>query len=152
MLKRLLQNNPSSLPQVLDLIGQQSPALLADIHNNNEAFIAMMNEPIDESVAAPPVPAPSSAARGGPGPGLGAGPPVDAAGMIAMLSSIPPAQRAQFAQSMGMTAEQLESFMTMVSSMPPEALQGMLSGAGQGHTQSISVRFVFLFEVCLYVW
>ena len=59
----LVQTNPGALSQVLDLIGmyilshltylltgQQSPQLLADIHANNEAFIAMMNEPIEVNI------------------------------------------------------------------------------------------------------
>mmetsp|Transcript_28285 Transcript_28285/g.38939 ORF Transcript_28285/g.38939 Transcript_28285/m.38939 type:complete len:432 (-) Transcript_28285:295-1590(-) len=131
MLKRLLQQNPGSLPQVLDLIGQQSPSLLADIHANNDAFVAMMNEPIVESAAAPaPTPAPQ---RLPPAASFGGGmPPVDAASMIQMLSGMPPNQRAQFAATLGMTPEQLESFMTMMSSMPPEALQSILAGASGG--------------------
>eukprot|EP01036_Dinobryon_divergens_P030889 gene30889-40202_t len=130
MLKRLLQENPGSLPQVLDLIGQQSPALLAAIHANNEAFITMMNEPIQESAAAA-TGAPAAAAvpsLGGPGGPAG----LDAASMISMLGNLPPAQRAQFAQTLGMTPEQMESFMQMMSSMPPDALQSILSGAGGG--------------------
>lgn len=130
MLKQLVQTNPDSLAQVLDLIGQQSPQLLADIHANNEAFIAMMNEPIEERpvTAAAPVSAPAPSAFPNP-PSSGAN---DAANMIRMMSSLPPAQRAQFAQSLGMSPEQLEGFVSMMSSMPPEELQNMLSGAGLG--------------------
>lgn len=123
-LKTLLQRNPACLPEVLDVIGQQSPALLAEIHANNEAFIAMMNEPIQPAATA--VPPPPSASAGSAS--------LDAANMVRMLGSLQPAQRAQFAQSMGMSPDQLESFMTMMSSMPPEALQSILGGEGTTST------------------
>jgi UV excision repair protein RAD23 len=35
-LKQLLQSNPAALSQVLDVIGQQNPTLLAAIHANND--------------------------------------------------------------------------------------------------------------------
>lgn len=119
MLKQLVQQNPASLPQVLDLIGQQDPALLATIHANNEAFIAMMNEPI---VEAPPAQQQAPAAA--------ANPMADPTQMVQMLAQMQPAQRAQFAQTLGMTPAQLEGFMQMMSSIPPEQLQQMLAGAG----------------------
>lgn len=126
MLKQLVQQNPAALSQVLDLIGQQNPALLAAIHENNEAFIALMNEPITDAPATqqtPPLhpspqPTPHHDHHGDP------------TQMIQLLSSLPPAQRAQFAQSMGMSPEQLEGFMTMISSMPPEDLRNIFGGAG----------------------
>jgi len=76
MLKQLVQANPAALSQVLDLIGQQSPELLAAIHANNDAFIAMMNEPIVDAPAPAPEmptgmpgmpPMPNMAALGGMG-------------------------------------------------------------------------------------
>lgn len=54
-LKRLVQRDPTQLSRVLQMIGQQSPNLLARIHENQGDFIALMNEPVDE--AAPPAPA-----------------------------------------------------------------------------------------------
>ncbi len=122
MLKQLVQTNPASLSQVLDLIGQQDPALLALIHANNEAFIAMMNEPIVEQPAQPAVAPPAF--------GGGANPMADPTQMIQMLGSMPPAQRAQFAQTLGMTPAQLEGFMQMMASVPPDQLQQMMAGAG----------------------
>lgn len=119
MLKQLVQQNPASLPQVLDLIGQQDPALLATIHANNEAFIAMMNEPI---VEAPPTQQQA--------PAIAANPMADPTQMVQMLAQMQPAQRAQFAQTLGMTPAQLEGFMQMMSSIPPDQLQQMLAGAG----------------------
>lgn len=130
MLKQLVQQNPAALSQVLDLIGQQNPALLAAIHENNEAFIALMNEPITETPPAQQIPqanrnpqlTPQHHDHGDPSQ------------MIQLLSSLPPAQRAQFAQSMGMSPEQLEGFMTMISSMPPEDLRNIFGGGGGGAT------------------
>lgn len=129
MLKQLVQQNPAALSQVLDLIGQQNPALLQAIHENNEAFIAMMNEPITEgsgpaTPASPPVAVPSAA-------GHGENPLSDPAQMVQFLSSLPPSQRGQFAQTMGMSPEQLESFIQMMSSIPPSELQHIMGGAGR---------------------
>ena len=100
MLKQLIQSNPASLPQVLNLIGQQNPSLLQAIHSNESDFLAMMNEPITEQasvsqVIPPTPPAPSTSAP-------------STAQMINILSSMPAAQRSQFAQTMGMSPEQLE--------------------------------------------
>lgn len=132
MLKQLVQQNPAALSQVLDLIGAQSPALLAAIHANNEAFIAMMNEPITETPAQPPA-APPAPAFGGANP-LG-----DPAEIIQSLASLPPAQRAQFAQMMNMSPEQLEGFMNMVGSLPPTELRNILGGAGAGRADPPNV-------------
>lgn len=63
-LKRLVQRDPAMLSNVLQMIGQQSPTLLARIHENQGEFIALMNEPVDES--APP------AAAAAPAGGMGA--------------------------------------------------------------------------------
>ena len=95
-LKQLIQQNPAALPQVLALIGQQSPALLEAIHANNDAFLAMMNEPITATPAAPVATAPSSA-MGAPA-GTGGGNPAQ---MVQMLAAMPPEQRAMFAQTLG---------------------------------------------------
>eukprot|EP01034_Spumella_vulgaris_P021401 gene21401-27431_t len=124
MLKQLVQQNPAQLPQVLDLIGQQDPALLAAIHANNDTFIAMMNEPVVQTPA--PTNAPAYGAPGGPNP------LADPTQMIQMLGTMAPAQRAQFAQTLGMTPAQLEGFMQMMANMPPDQLQHMLAGAGAG--------------------
>lgn len=120
MLKQVVQQNPAALSQVLDLIGAQSPDLLAAIHANNEAFIAMMNEPIVDTPAPAPVPQAPPAAPTGP---LG-----DPAQMMQMLAALPAPQRAQFAQSMGLSPQQFEGFMQMMAQMPPEELNQMLSG------------------------
>lgn len=118
-LKQLVQQNPAALPQVLNLIGQQSPQLLTAIHANNEAFLAMMNEPISNTPTQVAQPFPPSAM----------GNPAD---MVQMLAAMPAAQRAQFAQSLGMSPDQLNTFMQMVSSMPPDQLNQMMSSMNGG--------------------
>jgi len=122
-LKQLVQQNPAALPQVLTLIGNQNPELLAAIHANNDAFIAMMNEPITE---APPAVAANPITAGGPG-----GMP-DPAAMMQMLASMPAQQRAMFAQQLGMAPEQLEGVMQMMASMPPGQMENILNQAGMG--------------------
>jgi hypothetical protein len=52
--------------------------------------------------------------------------------MVQMLNGMPAPQRAQFAQSLGMSPEQLTGFMQMVSSLPPDQLQNMMSSMGRG--------------------
>lgn len=47
-LRRLVQQNPSSLPQILQVIGQTHPQLLTWIQNNQQDFLSFMNEPIPE--------------------------------------------------------------------------------------------------------
>lgn len=124
MLKQLVQQNPGALSQVLDLIGQQSPELLAAIHANNDAFIAMMNEPIVDT----PPPAPTPAAAAAP-PAGGMGGPNPAA-IMQMMAAMPAAQRAQFAAQLGMAPEQLEGMMQMMASMPPEQMEQLMGQVG----------------------
>lgn len=69
-LKRLVQRDPTMLTHVLQMIGQQSPNLLARIHENQQQFIELMNEPVDESAAAS-TPAMSGGAMGGLGSSMG---------------------------------------------------------------------------------
>eukprot|EP01038_Epipyxis_sp_PR26KG_P011441 gene11441-15328_t len=128
MLKQLIQQNPASLPQVLDLIGQQNPTLLAAIHADESGFISMMNEPITNTPA-PTTSAPSTNNLIPPGAGGGGPDPMQ---MIQMLAAMPPAQRAAFAETLGMSPAQLEGFMTMMAQMPPAELQSMLSAGGLG--------------------
>jgi UV excision repair protein RAD23 len=119
-LKQLIQSNPAALPQVLQLIGQQSPQLLEAIHANNDAFLAMMNEPIT-AAPAPAAAAPSSAAARDMG---------NPAQMIQALATMPAEQRAAFAQSLGMTPEQLQGMMQMMAMMPPGQLEQAMAGMG----------------------
>lgn len=124
LLRQTVQQDPAQLPAILNVIGQQQPELLAAIHANEAAFLAMMNEPISASQAAASSGA-SRAAHPMANPG-------DPAAMIGMLAQLPEEQRAHFAQSIGMSPQQLAQFMQMVSSMPPDALSSLLSQGGLG--------------------
>lgn len=123
-LKQLVQSNPAALPQVLTLIGQQSPQLLEAIHAHNEEFLTLMNEPI----SATPTPLPAAPVTADPSGGEGP----SASQISALLTALPPDQRAAFAQSVGMTPEQLQTFMQIMSTIPPEQLQQMMPGLGMG--------------------
>ena len=128
-LQRLVQSNPAALTQVLEAIGQQDADLLATIHANHDAFVAMMNEPIVEQPANQDANVPP-AMRGMPG--AGGISEVNPAQLVQMLMALPEEQRNQAAASMGMTAEQLNQFTAALSSMPPEQLQevqNMMAGA-----------------------
>jgi UV excision repair protein RAD23 len=125
MLKRLVQQNPASLGRVLEAIGQQNPELLRAIHGNQQAFLAMMNEPIVDD-------APTGAGRapGGPaGTGSAGGSMRNPAELLQMLMGMPEEMRGQAAQALGMTPEQLQGFTQMLASMPPEQLQQVLGSA-----------------------
>ena len=50
-MRRLVQDNPSSLPQLLAQIGEQSPGLLALITAHQEEFLRILNEPITDGGA-----------------------------------------------------------------------------------------------------
>ena len=51
-LRRVLQTNPGALPQVLAQIGAQDAALLGAIHENEQAFHALMGTLVHEPQAA----------------------------------------------------------------------------------------------------
>lgn len=121
MLKQLIQSNPSSLPQVLNLIGQQNPSLLEAIHQNERDFLAMMNEPIGANSQPPAVSALPQSPGGQPNP----------AQIIQALSSLPESQRAQFAQSIGISPDQLGAFMQTLAQLPPGQLEQMMGSGGQ---------------------
>ncbi|CAM9117389.1 unnamed protein product [Choristocarpus tenellus] len=129
-LKRLVQRDPASLQTVLQLIGQQSPRLLARIHENQEEFISLMNEPVEE---APPasVPPPPASGLGGLAPMMGAG-MGNPAQMAQILQSLTPAQRAQWAASMGVSPEQLAQVSQVIGNMPPDQLQQLMNMVGGG--------------------
>ncbi|XP_033738013.1 UV excision repair protein RAD23 homolog B-like [Pecten maximus] len=64
-MRRLIHQNPSLLPQLLQQIGQSNPQLLQLISRNQERFIEMLNEPIGEE---------EQQAEGGGMPGVGGAP------------------------------------------------------------------------------
>lgn len=47
-LRRLVQQNPSALPQTLQLLGRSNPQLLQWVTNHQQEFLQFMNEPIEE--------------------------------------------------------------------------------------------------------
>jgi len=46
LMRRMVQTNPGTLPQMLQELGQENPALLQMIRDRQEEFIALLNEPI----------------------------------------------------------------------------------------------------------
>jgi UV excision repair protein RAD23 len=54
----------------------------------------------------------------------------DPSQMISFLSSLPQDQRDRFAQTLGMTPEQLQGFMNMMSSIPNSELQNLMRASG----------------------
>lgn len=130
-LQRLVQENPAELNRVLGVIGNQNPALLAAIHENHDAFIAMMNEPIGSQPASSHSnAAPSTSSVGGSSfPGFGPG-GISGSQMVQMMQAMPPAQRAMMAQSMGISPEQLNAVMQMMAATPPEQIQQLMQSMG----------------------
>eukprot|EP00980_Cylindrotheca_fusiformis_P026550 scaffold16396_cov140-Cylindrotheca_fusiformis.AAC.11 len=138
-LRRLVQSNPQMLQTVLTQIGQQQPELLAEINSNQEAFLAMMNEPIAESSApAPPsssAPAPSPASSA---PGAGGMPAgmlegmSNPAQMAQMIQNMSPNEMNQMAAMMGLSPDQLRTTAQMLGQIPPEQLQQYMMQAMQG--------------------
>lgn len=124
-MRRMVQSNPAALPAVLQQIGTQSPEYLRLIHDNQEEFVRMMNEPVTEAAAAAvPNPPPSSAAL----PSSGSNP--SAAEMMQVFQSMPPEQRQQMATAMGMSPEQMQQLTQMMATMPPEAISQLLASMG----------------------
>ncbi|CAM9204055.1 unnamed protein product [Ectocarpus sp. 8 AP-2014] len=139
-LKRLVQRDPTQLSSILQMIGRQSPNLLARIHENQGDFIALMNEPIDES-APPPAAAGNAGSMGGFGPMMGSGGQANNPAQVAqLLQGMSPAQRAQMAAAMGMSPQQLAQVSQVIGQMPQEQFQqlmgsmnaGGMPGAGMG--------------------
>lgn len=137
-LRRLVQSNPGMLQTVLTQIGQQQPDLLAEINANQETFLQMMNEPIDES-------APAAQLSGGGGSGAGAGAGgmegipaglmdgmANPAQMAQLIQNMNPNELNQMATMMGLSPEQLRTTAQMLQQIPPEQLQQYMAQAMQG--------------------
>jgi UV excision repair protein RAD23 len=124
-LRRLVQSNPAMLQQVLAQIGQQQPALLEEINNNQALFLQMMNEPV---TAAPEVVAvPAAARENAAGSLAGGGSPLQ---MAALIQNMPAAELERMATLMGIPADQLRATAEMIGSLPPEQLaQFMMQAA-----------------------
>lgn len=139
-LRRLVRSNPQMLQTVLTQIGQQQPELLAEINANQETFLAMMNEPIEESSSSSssaPAPGPSSSA---PAPAGGAGGfpagmmegMANPAQMAQMIQGMSPNELNQMAAMMGLSPDQLRTTAQMLGQIPPEQLQQYMMQAMQG--------------------
>lgn len=140
-LRRLVQENPQSLQAVLTQIGEQQPELLQEINSNQEAFLQIMNEPVQED-STPNASASSSSTpnipTGGsdnPGAGIGAGMLEgmnNPAQMSQMLQNMDPQQVQSLAGMMGLTPEQLTMTANMITRMPPEEFQNYMNTAMSG--------------------
>jgi UV excision repair protein RAD23 len=126
-LRRLVQSNPAMLQNVLTQIGQQQPELLAEINANQEAFLQMMNEPINEQVQA--LRSQSSAGgSSGIGGSLDGIPPgmmdgmANPAQMAQLIQNMSPTELNQMATTMGLSPDQLRTTAQMLQQIPPEQL------------------------------
>lgn len=128
-IKALVQQNPQALPEVLRQIGERQPQLLEVIHNNREAFVKMMNEPIE---------APAPAPAGGAGAGATGGGAGGLAGMMAgggapdFQQLFSPENEAELAQALNMSPDQMGAITQMLRSLPPEQLQAMMQNMAGG--------------------
>ncbi|KAL3674158.1 hypothetical protein V7S43_000119 [Phytophthora oleae] len=137
-LRQLVQSNPAALPAVLQQIGSQSPELLRLIHQNQDRFVQMLNEPIGTREAGA---APSGGAGAGAAPfdlGMGGGGAMPTPQQIQQLvDSLSPEQQAQMAAQMGMTPEQLRGLSQMLSNLPPGAMEQMMASMGGGGLEGL---------------
>ena len=128
-LRQLVQSNPAALPAVLQQIGAQSPELLQLIHQNQDRFVQMLNEPIGTRE--------TGSAPGGAGVapfdmGMGGGAMPSPQQIQQLVDSLTPEQQAQMATQMGMTPEQLRGLSQMLSNLPPGAMEQMMASMGGG--------------------
>lgn len=129
-LRQLIQSNPAALPAVLQQIGGQSPELLRLIHQNQDQFVQMLNEPVGTRSAGA---APLAGAGAGASPfdmGLGGGGMPTPQQIQQLVESLTPEQQAQMAAQMGMTPEQLRGLSQMLSNLPPGAMEQMMASMG----------------------
>lgn len=133
-LRQLVQSNPDTLQAVLSQIGQQQPELLQEINANQQLFLQIMNEPVQEEAPAPAAPAPSAGSTAGarPGPGGMLEAMQNPAQMAQMLQGMNPEQLATMSQMLGVSPEQLQGMVQMMSGMPQEELQEYMNMAMQG--------------------
>jgi len=125
-LRRVVQSNPSALSQVLQQIGQGNPGLLAAIDQNREEFVRIMNEPIEEDgtdVASGDgvghLPLDFTGGNGDPNP-------EQFLAVLQAMQQMPPEQRAQLAQAMGVPPEQLQAITQVMQNLPPQAMAQMM--------------------------
>ncbi|KAG7387423.1 UV excision repair protein RAD23 B [Phytophthora pseudosyringae] len=137
-LRQLVQSNPAALPAVLQQIGAQSPELLRLIHQNQDRFVQMLNDPIGTREAGS---APSASAGAGAAPfdlGMGGAGAMPTPQQIQQLvDSLTPEQQTQMAAQMGMTPEQLRGLSQMLSNLPPGAMEQMMASMGGGGLEGL---------------
>ena len=133
-LQRLIQANPSALPQVLSQISQANPQLFAIINANPDAFVAMLNEPIAPTPAPPQQMGGGGMSGGMPGgmPGMGGGGMPNIAQLSGLINSLPEAQLQALGQQLGMSVDQLRAMGQQMANMPPQQLQAMMQMMGGG--------------------
>eukprot|EP01138_Halocafeteria_seosinensis_P015283 gb/GECG01015599.1/.p1 GENE.gb/GECG01015599.1/~~gb/GECG01015599.1/.p1 ORF type:complete len:438 (+),score=79.13 gb/GECG01015599.1/:1-1314(+) len=133
-LRRMVQQNPNALPQVLQMIGRSHPQLLNWIQSHQQEFLTFMNEPVPEGEGSEGQQQGGQQAErvgsGGPAgriPGMSGGMNTQQVGQ--MIQSMTQEQRQQLAQQIGLPVEQLQMLGQMMASgnMP----QG-LGGGGEG--------------------
>jgi len=142
-LRQLVQSNPAMLQTVLTQIGQQQPELLTEINTNQEAFLRMMNEPIEETSGtsqgsssnsesnSSPTSSGSDTGMQGIPPGMMEG-MANPAQMAQLIQNMSPDELNQMATMMGLSPEQLRSTAQMLGQIPPEQLQQYMAQAMQG--------------------
>ena len=134
-LQRLIQSNPSALPQVLGQISNSNPQLFAVIQSNPDAFVAMLNEPIAAQPAQPAQPMGGGGMPGMPGMpggmgGMGGMGGINPAQLAGLINSLPDAQLQALGQQLGMSVDQLRAMGQQMSNMPPQQLQAMMQMMG----------------------
>ncbi|CAH0492027.1 unnamed protein product [Peronospora farinosa] len=134
-LRQLVQSNPAALPAVLQQIGAQSPELLRLIHQNQDRFVQMLNEPIGTRETG------SASSSAGAAPfdlGMGGGGGMPTPQQIQQLvDSLTPEQQTQMAAQMGMSPEQLRGLSQMLSNLPPGAMEQMMASMGGGGLEGL---------------
>ncbi|CAH0480812.1 unnamed protein product [Peronospora belbahrii] len=135
-LRQLVQSNPAALPAVLQQIGVQSPELLRLIHQNQDRFVQLLNEPIGTRETGS---APSGVGAAPFDLGIGGGGAMPTPQQIQQLvDSLTPEQQTQMAAQMGMSPEQLRGLSQMLSNLPPGAMEQMMASMGSGGLEDLS--------------
>ena len=124
-IRRLVQANPENINQIIDSIGAASPQLFTLIQNNQEAFNAMMTEPIDDD---------GMDEEGEEGDeddmneeDMEAMNPQMMGAMASVVAAMTPEQRTQFAQNAGISVEQL-NMLAAIGSMGGGGNNGGMGG------------------------
>jgi len=137
-LRRLVQSNPQALQQVLTQIGEQQPDLLREINQNQQTFIEIMNQPVQDDAPAsasnPVAPTSSEVSNRTTSPIDSAdllGGLTNPAQMTEMIQNMNPADLQRMAALMGLSPDQLTSTAQMINQMPPEQFQEYMNMAMQ---------------------